>query len=258
MLTNRNTNTPEGPSVYSPLWVGEGWGWQVLNCVGVERAAMGISRFMTLVRKLTNQSCFSFCSYNVNGAPLCPSCNHSRPTNCTGSGFVSLYFSHSSSLFLSVLVSPSLSLSLCWSHLSSYRTNMPFLFLTRQQKHIHYHCHTWGEVFSPIGKTGMQYHFLAVANIPHETHSILFLTWITLWSLTWHPSVACLVWVFPFVSPYGLFSQQCKAIRPFKLTCSLFSTSWKKVVIFIQKSVLRSGCQSKCFPKMGADLKKHR
>ena len=102
MLTNRNTNTPEGPSAYSSLRVGEGWGWQVLNCIEVEHAVMGISRFMTLVRKLTSQSCFLFCSYNVNGAPLCPSCNHPRPTNCTGSGFVSLYLSYSFSLFLSV------------------------------------------------------------------------------------------------------------------------------------------------------------
>ena len=61
---------------YSSLCRGEGWGWQVLNCVEGERAAMGISRFMTLVRKLTNQSCFLFCSYNVNGAQSRPSCDH--------------------------------------------------------------------------------------------------------------------------------------------------------------------------------------
>lgn len=82
---------------------------------------MGISRFMTLVRKLTSQSCFLFCSYNVNGAPSCPSCNHPSPTNCTDSGldslsfFLSLTFSFSclspAAFIYSLPLSVSLSLS---------------------------------------------------------------------------------------------------------------------------------------------------
>ena len=75
---------------------------------------MGISQFMTLVRKLTNQSCFLFCSYNVNGAPSCPSCNHPRPTNCTDSVLdslsSSLTFSFPVCLSWSLYISVSLSL----------------------------------------------------------------------------------------------------------------------------------------------------
>lgn len=62
----------------------------VLYCVEVERAATGISWFMTLVRKLTNRSCFLFCSYNVNRPPSCLSCSHPRPTNSTDSVLDSL------------------------------------------------------------------------------------------------------------------------------------------------------------------------
>lgn len=82
MLTKRNTNLPKGPCGWAhyTLWVGEGWGWQVLNCIRVEHAVMGISRFMILVRKLTSQSCFLFCSYNVNEAPSCLSCNYPKHT----------------------------------------------------------------------------------------------------------------------------------------------------------------------------------
>lgn len=97
----------------SSLWLAEGWGWQVLNCAEVERAAMGISRFTTLVRKLTNQSCFLFCSSSLNGAPSCPSCNHRRPRNCTdvrvGSPLVLPHFLFS---FLSLAVFIYLCLSL--------------------------------------------------------------------------------------------------------------------------------------------------
>lgn len=94
------------------LWREKGWGWQVLNCVEVEWATMGISRFMTLVRKLTNQVCFLFCSYNVNGAPSCPSCNHPRPPNCTDGGLDPLSFS------FPVYLYRSLSHSLFCSHSS--------------------------------------------------------------------------------------------------------------------------------------------
>lgn len=89
MLTN--TNAPEGSPVCMHVWICvfspvfclvDGGKRQVVDRAGVERAAMGISRFMTLVRKLTNQSCFSFHTDGLNGAPSCPSFTHSRLTNC--------------------------------------------------------------------------------------------------------------------------------------------------------------------------------
>ena len=85
-------NAPEGPQcayacmdlcVFSPVFCFVNGGKrQVVDRAGVERAAMGNSRFATLVRKLTNQSCFSFHTDSLNGALSCPSFTHSGLTNC--------------------------------------------------------------------------------------------------------------------------------------------------------------------------------
>lgn len=90
MLTN--TNTPEGPPVCVCMYgfvclphllpSRRGEKWQVVDRAGVERASMGISRFTTLVRKLTNQSCFSFHTAGVERAPSFPPFTHSGPTDC--------------------------------------------------------------------------------------------------------------------------------------------------------------------------------
>lgn len=110
MLTN--TNAPERPPVCVCMYGfvrflhllprRRGEKWQVVDCVGVERAAMGISRFTTLVRKLTNQSCFSFRTAGVNGAPSFPPV-HTRRTR----------------RLCRRVDSSCLSLSLLWSLLSS-------------------------------------------------------------------------------------------------------------------------------------------
>lgn len=190
MLTNRNTNTPEGPRVcvcacmcvrvcvlhmcvFSSLFLVDGWGWQVLNCAEVERAAMGISRFMMLVRKLTNQSCFLFCSYSVNGAPPCPSCNHpSRPTNCTDSVLGSLPFSLPFSPGLSLGVYISLTLSLLWSLLSCQRVDIHFM---PDRWNLYFITATYGErYFLPKGKLACNYDVLAAPNIlyKHVRHPV--------------------------------------------------------------------------------------
>lgn len=78
---------------------------------------------------------------------------------------------------------------------------------------------TYGErYFLPKGKLACNYNVLAAPNILRKIYSILFLTYMSLWSLTWHRSAACLLWVFLFMSPHGWFTQQCK--RLFKLTCN--------------------------------------
>lgn len=174
--------------VFSSLFLVDGWGWQVLNCAEVERAAMGISRFMMLVRKLTNQSCFLFCSYSVNGAPSCPSCNHPRPTNCTDSVLGSLPFSLPFSPSLSLGVYISLTLSLLWSLLSCQRVDIHFL---PDRWNLYFITATYGErYFLPKGKLACNYNVLATPNILYKMCSILFLTHMSFWSFSWHHSVA--------------------------------------------------------------------
>lgn len=106
--TETQTHQRDCVCVRFSLW----WGCQVWSCVGVERAAMGISRFMTLVRKLTNQSCFLFFSYDVNAAASCPWRNHSRPISCTDRGSDPLSLDLSFPVCVAVYISLSLSLSL--------------------------------------------------------------------------------------------------------------------------------------------------
>lgn len=142
---------------------------------------MGISRFMTLVRKLTNQSCFLFCSYNVNRPLSCLSCSHPRPTNCTDSVLDSLFVSpifFFFYLFLAAFIY--LGLSPCSDPSCLVRGWMYSTFLARQEKAILYHCHIWRKVFSPKGKLACNYNVLAAPNILHKIYSILFLTFMSL------------------------------------------------------------------------------
>jgi len=74
-------------------------------------------------------------------------------------------------------------------------------------------------IFFPKGTLACYCNVLAAPNILHKIYSILFLTYMTLWCLTWHPSVTCLHGIFPFVSLLGNLLNRAK-------TCYL---SWSEV-----------------------------
>lgn len=179
---HKHKHTWGTPSVRVHVWIcvfpppfalvdGGVGGWQVVDCAGVERAAMGISRFTTLVRKLTNQSCFSFRTDGVNRAPSCPSLTHSGPTDCAA------------------LLTSLVCLSLCSGPSCLVRGWKSIL----QKPTLN--SQTYGGVYSlPKGKTNV----LAVPNILYKIYSILFWIRMSLCCLTWHHGVAdSLLWFTP-------------------------------------------------------------
>lgn len=70
--------------VFSPVFCRvDGGKRQVVDCAGVERAAMGISRFTNASQKTDKpELLFIPHRHSLNGAPSCPSFTHFRPTDC--------------------------------------------------------------------------------------------------------------------------------------------------------------------------------
>lgn len=223
MLTNSNTNTPEGPSVCMCLDIFLTRGR--VRMAGIElhwsrTSSHGHLPVHDASQKTDKPNSFLFCDYNVNGAPVWPLCNHPRPTDCTESGLDSLSFSVTflSCLSLAAFIRLRLPLSLYCSLLSTWRADILFL---PDRRNLYFITATYEEkYFLPTGDLACNYN--AAPNILFKIYSILFLTYMSLWSPTWHQSVARLLWVFPYMSLYGWITQLRKALRLFKLTCIFF------------------------------------
>lgn len=111
---------------------------------------------------------------------------------------------------------------------------------------------SYGEKYFLLkGKLACNYN--AAPNILLKIYNILFLTYMSLWSLTWHHSVTCvLCGCFPICLFMAELLNWKKALRLFKLTCSFFPHQlWKVCHLNRERERERessvSQAENKCF-----------